>query len=298
MPPVRVELLKRGIFLLLVVLVLLWIAIPVLRVARLVYIHASESYPAHPSGLPVQPIHFHAADGVPLSGWYVPAGDPAGTVILVPGFDADRAGMIPYARLLHSAGFNALLYDSRGTGASGGRFSFGPKEVEDVRGAAAYLRSRSRLTHHGTGILGVSLGAGIAIVAGSEIPSVGAVVADSPYVNQNRFFWGLDHLSIRWISLPLAPIAQWTAERLTGASFEEFSPLEAANRYGPRPLLLIHSRDDRNPTTPYADSLALLRAAGPGARLWVAPRGGHAGALAAEPAPYRRHVIPFLRSNL
>lgn len=290
-------LLKRGLVLFLVVLAVLWVAIPVLRVARLVFIHASERYPAHPSGLPVQPIHFHAADGVPLSGWLVPAGGSRGTVILVPGFDADRAGMIPYARLLHSAGFTTLLYDSRGTGASGGRFSFGPKEVEDVRGAVRYLRGRPDLDRHGTALLGVSLGAGVAIVAGSEIPSVRAVIADSPYVNQDRFFGGLDHLSIHSVSLPLAPVAQWTAERLTGADFEEFSPLEGANRFGPRPLLLIHSRDDRNPTTPYADSLALLRAAGPGARLWVAPRGGHAGALAAQPAAYRDHVIPFLTAR-
>lgn len=235
---------------------------------------------------------------MPLDGWLVPAGRSTGTVILVPGFDADRSGMIPYARMLHAAGFNALLYDSRGTGASGGEFSFGPKEVEDVRGAMRYLRSRPGLARRGTAILGVSLGAGVAIVAGSEMPSIRAVVADSPYVNQDRFFWGLDHLSLHFISLPLAPIAQWTAEQLTGADFVSFSPLDAANRYGPRPLLLIHSRDDRNPTTPYTDSLALLHAAGPGAHLWVAPRGGHAGALAAEPAAYRGHVIPFLHAHL
>lgn len=206
--------------------------------------------------------------------------------------------MIPYARLLHAAGYTVLLYDSRGTGASGGRFGFGPQEVDDVRGAVSYLRRDPGLAHGGTAILGVSLGAGVAIVAGSEIPSVRAVVADSPYVNQDRFFSGLDHLSFHSISLPLAPISQWTAERLTGASFQSFSPLAAARVLPPRPLLLIHSRDDRNPTTPYSDSLALLRSAGPAAHLWTAPRGGHAGALAADPAAYRRHLIPFLRANL
>jgi alpha-beta hydrolase superfamily lysophospholipase len=173
---------------LLALLIILWIAIPVLRVARLVFIHASESYPAHPGGLPVQSIHFWAADGVPLSGWLVPGRTSTGAVILVPGFDADRAGMIPYARMMHAAGFTTLLYDSRGTGASGGKFTLGPKEVDDVRGAERYLHRRPGLIHHGTAILGVSLGAGVAIVAGSEVRSLRAVVADSPYVDQNRFF--------------------------------------------------------------------------------------------------------------
>jgi pimeloyl-ACP methyl ester carboxylesterase len=219
-------------------------------------------------------------------------------VILVPGFDDDRAGMIPYGSILLHAGFNILLYDSRGTGASGGRFSFGAREVDDVRGAEVYLlRRHPALVRHGSAILGVSLGAGVAIVAASELPSVRAVVADSPYVNQNRLFNGFDHLSLHGVSVPLAPIAQWTAERMTGASFASFSPLQAAHRLGSRPLLLIHSRHDRNPTTPYADAIALQRA-DPSARLWIAPRGGHAGALAADPRAYRSHVVPFLRATI
>lgn len=264
------------------------------RVARPVLLHASQSYPA----LPVQSVHFAAAGGTPLSGWLVRAKGSSATVILVPGFDDDRSGMIPYARMLHAAGFNVLLYDSRGTGASGGRFSFGAREVDDVRGAQAYLLRRyPELVRHGTAILGVSLGAGVAIVAASELPSVRAVIADSPYVNQNRLFDGFDHLSLHGVSVPLVPISQWTAERMTGASFSSFSPLQSVRRLGSRPLLLIHSRHDTNPTTPYADAVALQRA-DPSSRLWIAPRGGHAGALAAEPAAYRRHVIPFLRANL
>jgi pimeloyl-ACP methyl ester carboxylesterase len=248
--------------------------------------------------LPVQSIHFRAADGVALGGWLVPATGALAGVILVPGFDSDRAGMIPYARMLHRARFNVLLYDSRGTGGSGGRFSFGAREVEDVRGAEAYLQAHLGLVRHGSAILGVSLGAGVAIVAASRLPAVRAVVADSPYVNQDRFFDGLDHLALHGVSLPLAPTAQWTADVLTGASFGSFSPLDAVRRLGARPLLLIHSRDDHNPTTPYRDAVALRHAAGSTARLWIAPRGGHAGALAADPGAYRRHVIPLLRSAL
>lgn len=288
----------RAVAVVVAVLLVLWIGIPAGRVARLVLFHVSQPYPAHPSGLPVQPVHFRAADGVRLSGWLVPASFASGTVILVPGFQDDRGGMIPYARMLHRARFTVLLYDSRGTGASGGRFGFGLGEVGDVLGAVRYVGSRPTRSRGGTGVLGVSLGSGDAIVAGVRAPSVRAIVADSPYANQDRFFEGLDHLSLHFVSVPLAPIARPLAEVITGRSVASFSPLDAARHLDKRSLLLIHSRDDRNPTTPLSDTLALRRAAGGRAQVWIAPRGGHAGALAAQPARYARHVVSFLRTAL
>jgi pimeloyl-ACP methyl ester carboxylesterase len=74
--------------------------------------------------------------------------------------------------------------------------------------------------------------------------------------------------------------------------------LRFARHLAPRTLLLIHSRHDPNPTTPLSGAEALRRAAGRNAFLWIAPRGGHAGALAAPPAAYKRHVLTFFRRYL
>ena len=135
-------------------------------------------------------------------------------MISIPGFKDDSSSMVPYARMLHAAGFNVLLYDSRGTGGSGGTFTLGLREVHDVEGAARFLDGRTGLPNHHYGLLGVSMGAGVAIVAASHLPEVRAVVADSPYTNQHITVDRLDSLRLGPLSLPQAPDAPWLVDRV------------------------------------------------------------------------------------
>ncbi len=280
------------------VVVAVWVAIPAARAVLLLTTNPIRSVPVSPSGLPVESVSFSASDGVSLRGWFVARSTRAPSIILVPGFQADRVSMLPYARFLHAAGFNVLLYDSRGTGDSGGAFSLGIREVNDVSGAVAYLDHRRGLRDHRYGLLGVSLGAGVGIVAAAHLPAIIGVVADSAYVDQRAVVDRLDTLHLGAIAVPLAPVAPWVVDRMLDAHLASFSPLHAVSKISPRALLLIHSRHDMNPTTPLRGALALDRAAGPPVSLWIAPRGGHAGALAAQPTPYRRHVVTFFKHYL
>lgn len=275
------------------ILVLLWVGIPVARAGALVITNPFRSPSARPTGLPVKSVRFRAADGVPIAGWLVGSSSTAPIVILVPGFKAGATSMLPYARFLYKGGFDTLLYDSRGTGGSGGRFTLGVREVDDVRGAVSYLDRRRGSPVHRYGLLGVSLGAGVAIVAAARLPQIAATVADSAYTDQQRTVDRLDSLVFGRIRVPLAPIAPWTVDRLIGVPLQTFSPLHAVSHLGARPLLLIHSRHDANPTTPLAGARAVQAAAGPHSTLWIAPQGGHADALAAQPSEYSRRVLAF-----
>ena len=279
-------------------LLLLWVALPVARAARLLLTSPFRAAPAQPVGLTVQAAQFRAADGVRLRGWLIRNSPAAPTVILIAPFTSNRTSMLRYARFLHAAGFNVLLYDSRGTGESGGSFSLGLREVDDVQGAVTYLQSGRDLPNHHYGLLGVSLGAGVAIVAAAHTPSVLATVADSAYVDQRATVTRLDMLQLGALRLPLVPLASWAVDRFLGAPLISFSPLRSVGRIAPRALLLIHSRHDGNPTTPLSGALALYRAAGRPAFLWIVPHGGHAGALSAQPTEYRRRVIAFFRRYL
>jgi len=287
----------RLLLVILCLLALFWAAAPVVRAGLLLWTGPFRSSPAPPAGLTVQPVWFPAGDGVSLRGWFVSASPVAPSVILVPGFKDNRASMAPYARFLHAAGFNVLLYDSRGTGGSSGTFSLGVREVNDVRGAVSYLARRRDLRDHRTGLLGVSLGAGVVIVAAALMPSVGAAVADSVYVDQTSLVGRLDSLRLGPLTVPLAPLGPWVVDRVLGVPLASFSPLRAARSVAPRGLLLIHSRHDANPTTPLSGALAPHRA-DPSSLLWIAPRGGHAGALAAQPMEYGRRVVSFFRRYL
>ena len=276
------------------ILIVLWVGIPVARAGALVITNPFRSPSAHPAGLPAERVHFLATDGVKIAGWLVGSSPTAPVIILVPGFKAGSTSMVPYARFLYKDGFNALLYDSRGMGGSGGSFTLGLREVNDVWGAVAYLDRRPHLSRR-YGLLGVSLGAGVAIGAAAGSPRLAAIVADSAYTDQERTVDRLDSLVFGALHVPLAPIGPWAVDRLIGSSLERFSPLRVVSHLSPRPLLLIHSRHDANPTTPLAGARALRAAAGPHASLWIAPRGGHAGALAAQPAEYTRRVLAFFR---
>jgi dipeptidyl aminopeptidase/acylaminoacyl peptidase len=278
-------------------LVLLALAIPAARALDLIETHGGDAIAA-PSHLPIRSVGFTAIDGVSLRGWLLPGKSGGPAVILVPGFLADRMSMLPYARFLHAAGFNVLLYDSRSTGQSGGSFSFGVREVDDVLGAIDFVTHAPLLHAHRIGLLGVSLGAGDAIVAAARDRRVAAVVADSPYTDQSAEVSGLDHLHVGPVEIPLVPDAPWVIDRLDNVTISSFRPIDAIASIPPRGILLIHARDDTNPTTPLSAALALRRASTGHAVVWVAPRGGHAEALAAQRAEYRRRVVQFLRRYL
>ena len=129
--------------------------------------------------LPFEDVAFRSADGVDLKGWWVPAPQPRGTVVLVHGLNRSRIEMVKKVPFLSQAGWNALLFDLRHHGASGGEAStFGDRERLDVQAAKAYAASRSS----GPIVLwGISLGGAAATLAAAEDPSVAGLVCDSTY---------------------------------------------------------------------------------------------------------------------
>ncbi|HEX5441942.1 MAG TPA: hypothetical protein VFW76_13720, partial [Ktedonobacterales bacterium] len=63
-------------------------------------------------------------------------------------------------------------------------------------------------------------------------------------------------------------------------------------------VFLIHSANDQNTTTPLAGEAQLYTSAGQPKQQWIAPSGGHAGALAAHPAEYQQRVLAFFAQFL
>src|SRR4029453_4402936 len=129
--------------------------------------------------LAFEDVAFDAADGVHLKGWWVPAAQPRGTVVLVHGLNRSRIEMVRKVPFLNSQGWNALLFDLRYHGESGGSVhSFGWFEKQDVQAARAFAQSRSA----GPVVFwGVSLGAAAATMAAAQDPSVAGLVCDSTY---------------------------------------------------------------------------------------------------------------------
>src|SRR5882724_11329202 len=111
--------------------------------------------------LPYEDVTFNAPDGVGLKGWWVPAPDAHGTVVLVHGLNRSRIEMVKKVPFLHKLGWNTLLFDLRHHGESGGDVSsFGFFEKQDVQAAAedpgvaalvcdsSYRSLRDTVAHH------------------------------------------------------------------------------------------------------------------------------------------------------
>ena len=284
-------------------ILLAWSLLPAIRAFTLVYNGNSRAAPSNAqaarAGIPVRDISFAASDGVRLHGWLVVANPHAATIILVHGFKATRVSMLPWARFLYAAGYNVLLFDDRGCGQSDGwGIALGAREADDVIGAVRYLQGRGDLTNKRYGALGVSLGAGIILLAAAREPALVAVVADSAWADERPQLDRMGSVPLGRLALPVLPYEPSLVDALTGARLEDASPQAVIGRIAPRAVFLIHSADDQNTTTPLAGEARLYAAAGQPKQQWIAPSGGHAGALAAHPAEYQQRTLSFFAQYL
>ena len=210
----------------------------------------------------------------------VPAGrdEPRPGLILCHGFpigplDARRsAGTFPQLidRIAHDLGYAAMTFNFRGTGTSEGDFSL-QGWVDDLRRAIDYLVGETAPTE--IVLIGTNTGGSIAICVGADDPRVRACALLSPradfddWAAQPRRF--LEHAKeIGAVRTPGFPRAfdEWARE------LRRFRPVDAARRFAPRPMLVMHGEEDES--VPPADARQLAEAHG-GAELRLFAGAGH-----------------------
>ena len=247
---------------------------------------------------PASDVIFTSSDGVRLSGTYLEAPSARGVVVLVHGFKTYRQEMTDHARFIRDAGYSVLLYDSRGCGASDGVFGVGATEDRDIIGAVSYVRSRGGAGSDHIAVLGISLGAGDALLAAAKDERIQAVIADSSWADERVQVSRMTSVPLGPLSVPVLPYEPALVDALIGGRLEDARPIDAVDRIAPRSLLLIHSLDDENATTPFTDAEQLFSRARPPKEFWRVPTGGHVGALHSQPDEYKARVIAFLATAL
>jgi len=287
---------RRGLIIGFTLLIVAWALAPAVRGVLLVRRTSSgPSNVAAVANLPAEPVRFTASDGVPLAGSYVAIpGSPTGIFIVVHGFKTDRREMTDLSAMLVREGFSVLLYDSRGTGESGGVFGVGATEDRDIVGAVDFLRSSAEPGSGHIFVLGISLGAGDALLAAAEDDRIQGVVADSPWADERVQLARMSTIPIGPIAIPVLPYEPALVDWLIDGRLEDARPRDVVAQIAPRWIQLIHSADDTNATTTLADAQDLLAAGGGRTDLWIAPSGGHAGAYHAHPEDYRIKIREFL----
>ncbi len=228
-----------------------------------------------------------SVSGTRLHGWYISAGAGAAAVVVLHGWGANAALMLPLAAHLHEAGFHALFLDARNHGLSEhDSFVSMPRFAEDLEVAGEWLRSHSSIT--AVGVIGHSVGAGAAILAASRGAGLDAVVAVSSFAHPGEMM----RQQMARFPAPIVTVILQAVQRTIGYRFEDFAP---RNRIGSvtAPLMLVHG--DADEVVPI-DDMSILAAAHPEAEILVVPGGGHSDLAPFE--PYVGHIIEFLDRSL
>jgi len=190
----------------------------------------------------VEELAFSAPDGPRLHGWWVPAvGTASGTVVYCHGNYGNLTLHAGSVRWLPRRGFNLLIFDYRGYGASEGEV----ERAGTVADAVAAIDVALGRDPDRTVVFGHSLGGAIGMVAAAQRPQVRAVIAESTFASYRDAAWGAAPWLLRW----LTPLVISSGH----------DPIDSLAEISPRPLLVIHGTDDD--ITPFYLGEALFAAA-------------------------------------
>jgi fermentation-respiration switch protein FrsA (DUF1100 family) len=246
-------------------------------------------------GMPFEDVTVTTADGLRLTGWYVPSWNGA-SVMLVHGYKDTRGNLLGVAHILYRHGYNVLLGSLRAHDSSDGdTISFGFHETKDLAAWHAYLSSTG-VDPSRVGIFGVSLGGTITIRYASETPSIAAVIADCAFSSIDdtiersiRFFTGLP-------PFPFAPMIEFWTERRLGMATEEIDAKQWIGGISPRPIMLMQGGADEV-ISPESGERLFAAAAEP-KELWFDPELGHAQFLRRRPEEFERRIVAFYHRHL
>jgi pimeloyl-ACP methyl ester carboxylesterase len=178
---------------------------------------------------------------------------PRATLFVLPGISDDKEYLRSYAEHLATAGYRAILVDTRGHGRSSGQWlGWGLQESRDLSQLIDKLKLDGPL-----GVLGHSYGGATAIIWASREPRLRAVLSLGPFASMRDCIDDLPGVHVlvpRWLRQRIVDIAG----RLGHFDPDEASAL-AAVRKTQTQMLVVHGTAD--PLVPYAQSQRLAAAA-------------------------------------
>ncbi|GAB4572650.1 MAG: alpha/beta hydrolase [Anaerolineae bacterium] len=251
-------------------------------------------------GLGYEPVEFETRDGLKLRGWWIlpPAGAPRKpdrALVLVHGQNGSMDGDTAQAAAFARAGYPVLMFNLRAHGSSQGQqVTFGAREFMDVLAALDWLQHQQGIVQ--VGVVGFSMGAGVALRAAFLDGRVRAVVADGTISRVADAFVGLGRQ--KGIPAPVMRAVAWAvlgmASLRAKTLISRADPIRWADRV-PCPVLFIHGARDPFNTVAGAGRLAGMA---PRGRLWLVPEAGHRDAYRLDPDTYYARVLGFLEEVL
>ncbi len=237
-------------------------------------------------------------DGVRISGWFVPAEQASGkVVIVVHGADMCKrnSNVLMTSGMLSKSGFDILLIDLRNHGDSeivSERFAAGTEEYKDVLGAYDWLIGQG-YTSQDIGLMGISMGAVTGINAFSLEPGIAAIWADSSFTDIPTVLE--DQLALNGFPQFMKNAVLQVA-RSDGFNLELITPIEAIENHGERPIMITHGTADKWINVSAAEML--YEKAGPNAELWIYEDAYHVESIFLATEEYSQRMVTFFEDAL
>jgi pimeloyl-ACP methyl ester carboxylesterase len=286
----------------LVLLVLLVIITYAVWIAHKMTLMERVPVSGHPSRLDLEwkDVVFRSrGDEVLLSGWYLSTEEDDQCIILLQGTHHHRNDpsirALQLGRDLVDCGFSVLLFDFRARGQSAGiRSSEGDREQWDLLGAIDYVMGRG-IPVERIGLLGFSLGAGVAILVAAQEPRIPAVVSDSGFLD---YMMDLRRLYIGSFRLPawFANFVALAGRVFFNADFGKVRPAQVVGEIS-QPIFFIHGQDDL--VVPVEESRELhIISDNQEDRIWIVPGAEHVNVYRKMPKEYVARVSAFFQRHI
>ncbi len=230
---------------------------------------------------------FQASDGMVLHGWYFPAENAAGSILVLHGNAQNLSTHVNSVLWLVKEGYNLFIIDYRGYGWSGGEPTL--KGVHrDADAALEKLFSMPETDPDRIVVLGQSLGGSIAIYTVTHSPHkdrIRALVIDSVFSGYRCI--AREKLSSFWLTWPFQYPLSWTVN-------DSYSAEKWIGQVTPMPVLILHGLDD--PIVPVHHGRMLNEIAVQPKELWLTARPGHVQSFGDE--ALRKNFVDYLSSVL
>jgi uncharacterized protein len=236
-------------------------------------------------GLWFENVSIQTQDGETITGWFVPGNGSDGrteketkkirTILVCNGNGGDIGDRVDSVKTFHDMGFNVLMFDYRGYGASTGK----PTEQGtylDVLSAWNYLKGDKKISPQDIIIFGQSLGGAVAIWLAEQV-NPGILIIESTFTSAADMGAKM---------FPYLPIRLF-------CRFKYDSLLRIGKIHCP--VLIAHSRDDD--VVPFRHGQRLFKAANEPKR-FVEMRGTHNSCGIDFDAVYRRIAVEFVNHYL
>lgn len=251
---------------------------------------------SHPSqiGLHYRECSLKTNDDILLSYWVVDNPDckePGGSIIYLHGITDSKVSGLNYAKRLSEICQRVFLIDMRRHGNSEGDYcTFGFYEKNDV--VLLIDKIKRDMPETEITLLGVSMGAAIAIQTAAIDKRVNRVIAVAPFYD--LFSIALDHQArrIKIKSKILLRLVLKRAEHIANFKAAEVSPAKDIRKIDV-PILIVHGENDRSVKKEYPAKLKELNG---NARLLIVPNAGHVDVLEKGGTAYVEELAGFIRA--